>query len=242
MPTLRLFRACLSRRSQGTYTAPTEFEPAELIALQEAKTDQIDLPDDDPNILFKLINYLYVLNYDNGVTLPSPPVQCADYITSQLAIHVSVYFLADKYGVNGLTKLATSYIMTAFKERQSQISSPMLDSTRFSNIAPTMEKIYDSVPSTGDVLWCSILAYLKEEWKSFIKVPAFQDFLLQRPDVSVALLEHASKPPPAAAPVYSPYGPHACAYATSASIPSYSTSGYIQYPPSFSYPYPPRQG
>ena len=224
------------------YRAPAAFETTEFIAFQEAKNDQINLPDDDPNILSKLINYLFVLNYDDGVPPPSPPSQRADHITSQLAIHVSVYFLADKYGVNGLTKLATSYIMTAFKERHSQISSPMLDSTRFSHIAPTMEKIYDSVSSTGDALWCSILVYLKEEWKSFIKVPAFKDFLLQRPDVSVALLEHASIPPPAAAPFYSPYGPHACAYATSASIPSYSTSGYIQYPLSFPYPYPPRQG
>jgi len=69
-----------------------------LIALQEAASNTIDLEDDDPAIIRRMVNYMYQLDYTYEPK--------AEHETSHMMIDVQMYAIADKYDIPGLKRLA----------------------------------------------------------------------------------------------------------------------------------------
>ena len=72
--------------------------------LQEAKTNKIELHDDEPAVVDAMVQFFYKHEYD----LPSP----ATSTVSPAIFHVQVHNLADKYDITALQEQATNKVKT----------------------------------------------------------------------------------------------------------------------------------
>ncbi|KAL6714131.1 hypothetical protein ACLMJK_008625 [Lecanora helva] len=159
---------------------------------KEAKSKCIDLSDDDPKLLSKLLDYLYALEY-NVIDVPSS--NDSNSYHPELMVHASLYIIADKYGVNGLKTIAKdSFIRTLSDEVRDPPNSSPRDLSRLPEIAaPAIVLLYDSVVKTNDPLRREIQNYFQRNIEIFLHLEAFKDLLASVPDLSYYLLVHTAE-------------------------------------------------
>jgi len=87
------------------------FYKALIGEFKEASSQTIDLHDDDPCIVEKMLHYLYEGNYEDSISEPigtgntlTPSSTSSDETPAH--IHARVYNIGDKYGITGLVDLA----------------------------------------------------------------------------------------------------------------------------------------
>ena len=89
----------------------------------------IDLVDDDPEIVDRLLNYLYTFDYNNGL---------GSKLSKATVINASVYGFAVKYDLPGLQKLAHEYFVVALQKGWLEFE-----------ILDAIEIVYDTIPNTN---------------------------------------------------------------------------------------------
>jgi hypothetical protein len=77
---------------------------------KEASSQTIDLHDDDPFIVEKMLHYLYEGTYEDGISklieTDNTPTAPKSSDETPAHIHARVYNIGDKYGITGLMDLA----------------------------------------------------------------------------------------------------------------------------------------
>ncbi|OXV11999.1 hypothetical protein Egran_00240 [Elaphomyces granulatus] len=86
------------------------FYKALLGEFEEASSQTIDLHDDDPFIVEKMLHYLYEGTYEASISEPiktdNTPTAPRSSDETPAHIHARVYHIGDKYGITGLMRLA----------------------------------------------------------------------------------------------------------------------------------------
>ena len=170
---------------------------SQLSIEQEAQTNCIDLPDDDPNVLSKLIGYLYGFDYDDSYI---PSVQTSYTSLNQpklssanLCLHASLYIMSDKYNVKGLKTITCDrFAKTLYQSIPRLLSHGLEGATDLlADMKPAVEMIYNQTAASNDPLCRVILHFFKDNVKHFVNLATFKNLLAQFPDLSHSLLTHA---------------------------------------------------
>ncbi|KAL8778189.1 MAG: hypothetical protein Q9213_007525 [Squamulea squamosa] len=158
------------------------FKKACQAGFQEGKTGCIDLKEEDPTMIDRLVNYLYSCDYDDYATLPLTNSQRqfpAEYPiqTRQLACVVNMYVIGDRYEIAGLRNLSKAKFSTALPIRWNK-----------ENFLDIVRTIYDdTVPSDRGLRDC-LTPIFKERGLELRSRAAFKD-LLRIPDFAADFVE-----------------------------------------------------
>ena len=189
---------------------------SKLTPQQESQTNSIDLPEDDPTVLSKLLRFLYGLDYDVtndlGVNSETSPLPSENPILppTDLYIHASLYIMSDKYNIKGLKPIASDRFMKLIYQRQSELlhnnTTDDFPSLLLAEIAPAIELIYTQTTAprepSREPLRSEIVQYFTPHVRRFIVLNNFQELLARLPEFSYDLLKDAvgraspSTPPP----------------------------------------------
>ncbi|KAI1391853.1 BTB/POZ protein [Hypoxylon trugodes] len=137
---------------------------------KEARDGRIDLPEDDPAIVEKMIFYLYNLDYTTSQTT-----------TPSLVVHARVYALAEKYLIGGLKATA----LTKFRAIVDNISSSS-DEQRL-DFAKAAREVYTSTVDVDTGLRDVILETLHKNPK-FLDQKECRSILKELPTLTYDLL------------------------------------------------------
>ncbi|KAL8768425.1 MAG: hypothetical protein Q9209_005331 [Squamulea sp. 1 TL-2023] len=147
------------------------FEKACQTGLKEGKTGRIDLKEEDPAMIDRLVNYLYKCNYDDYATLPLTNSQRqfpAEYPiqTRQLACIVDMYVRGDRYQIAGLKDLSKAKFSAALPNRWNK-----------ENLLDVIWTIYDNTVSSDRGLRDCLTPILREHAPELRSHAAFKNML-----------------------------------------------------------------
>lgn len=138
---------------------------------KESTTNEIDLTDDGPDAVERMVEYFYSGDYHDAAAEQNENLV-------RLTLHIGIYSLADKYDVPGLGALAMTYFQA--------ILSKGAKARRKDDCMPCVRSIYESTPdsNTGlrDLFVDHVVeSYMNDKWKksepllkaAFLEIPQF---------------------------------------------------------------------
>lgn len=163
---------------------------------QEAVNKRIELPDDKPDMVHRMIRYFYLLDYQD---FAAPP----EMYDNQTMVNAEMYALADKYDIKGLKKHAVRKMRCALTLAVNQ--GPQ--STFASKIAILIPIIYNTTPDEDRGLRDCITPFAFAFWKELSALDSFKDLMLATPGFVIDIVGKVSSTHETWYPTYSrPYG------------------------------------
>ena len=129
--------------------------------MQEGHTKEIELKEDDPKLVNRMLRWCYAHCYD-----PTP----ATDDENEYVVNVKMYALADKYGVEDLKR----YSITMFRKNMSDIV--MSNATTSQIMLDAIQVLYTTTPDSNRGLRDELTRYLRQNMphlksnKAFIKL------------------------------------------------------------------------
>ncbi|KAI9878895.1 MAG: hypothetical protein M1830_010199 [Pleopsidium flavum] len=149
---------------------------------KEAETRTIELKEDDPYMVWRMILYLYCLDYnDLKVVLPSG-VSSEDFANNAILINVHMYTMGDKYGIGGLKKVAEA----KFEDAVKQMENPL-------QFLPAVVKIYKSTPAADRGLRDVTVRLATLSVKSLMASTTFKEIVVKVPEFACDVINWTSK-------------------------------------------------
>lgn len=131
-----------------------------LILIQEGASGKIDLKEDDPDTVARMLRFCYT--YDYGI-IPDNQTAAPDTEDVPMMAHARIYFIADKYGIGLLKDLAKKNFQEVGKEKWRSESFPTV-----------IEAIYENtLPSDG--LRACLVSIIKQHKKDLSESVPFMD-------------------------------------------------------------------
>jgi len=153
------------------------FYKALIGEFKEASSQTIDLHDDDPCILEKMLHYLYEGNYEDSISEPmietgNTPTPSSSSDETPAHIHARVYNIGDKYGITGLVDLAkTNFVKSAFQQNLQDV-----------NFISVIALVYSTSCPGNSNLRGVLTQYARERIRSLKDRPEFLEVLKAHPD------------------------------------------------------------
>ena len=128
--------------------------------LQEGISGTIDLRDDDPDTVNRMLEYLYTIDYkdDHDVSNPFNPRT----MESSLVVNANVYAIAEKYDVRALKSLAEQKFAEALETQWNSDSLPV-----------AVEIVYTTTPSSDRGLRDCITRLIERHRNDLLKKKGF---------------------------------------------------------------------
>ena len=148
---------------------------------EEASTAHINMDDDDPHVLERMIRWIYCLQYPSQA-----PTDGQGYSLTQ---DLELYMIADKYGLSGLMDV-TGEVMIDEAERCAKADQKFAVSIR--DWVDTMLMLFDELPEREDLLTLrhDMLNSLAPMVAKHIRQePSLQELMRTTPDFAMALVE-----------------------------------------------------
>ena len=140
-----------------------------------------------------MLQYLYTLNYPLDIHhdciynnnrgnqfLTGSDTELRRTPFSELVFDISIYSMADKYGINGLKDLTAETFAVTLEWYTECISARVL--------AAVIRRIYDSTPESDQGLRHHVLGYAKRHLKDLVALEDFKTVLGEIPEFSYQLL------------------------------------------------------
>ncbi|CAD6591090.1 MAG: hypothetical protein ASARMPREDX12_004921 [Alectoria sarmentosa] len=153
------------------------------LSQKEAESNRIDLPEDHPVLVKKMLDYLYTLDYTDD---RNSSVLCID-----LAVHVLVYSIADKYSIAGLKDLAMVKMEDSLGFPGHLVTA---DGTR--ELLITIELAWTSTPASDKGMREPILKYCKRYLDLLLEMETFKAAMVEIPDMAYDFLAQEVKDRP----------------------------------------------
>lgn len=149
-----------------------------LIVVQEGASGKVDLKEDDPDIVARMLNY-DVSTSHLGST--------ADVAIGSSMINARMYFIADKYDIGLLKDLAKTKFKDAVKE-----------GWRSERFAKVVEEVYENtVPSDYGLREC-LLSVIKQQKKNLREQTTFMELVRSGGDFAVDVIDAWTNDEPSA--------------------------------------------
>lgn len=138
-----------------------------LTFAKEAATQRIDLPEDNPDLIAKMMDFLYLFDYDDGHYSGLSNRKDHAYRSARYT-NAEMYALGEKYDLQGLKKTAAAKFETALHSE-----------TRGTPILPLITLIYASTPENDRGLRDLILPVALVNAKNLSNVPGFKSMIVE---------------------------------------------------------------
>ena len=152
-------------------------------------TGKIELKEDDPELIQHLIDYLYTLNYDDGLGAiergpggEKVPAFFLEHYACKLALKMHV--LADKYSIQGLRELATAKL-------EDIVMNLEFGSWKAENFISIADQVYEKtclVDQMREVIAARAIRDLDK-----LICPSFHELIAKEPEFSVDVLTGCSR-------------------------------------------------
>jgi hypothetical protein len=178
---------------------------------KEATSREIHLPDDEPSIVAKMVDFLYSSDYDDnadvpaihraGSTLDSPPLssktqndretvgnistnsaQPLEYNPRSMLVNTKVYIIADKYGIPALKDRATE-----------KFNRGMKISIHMGLLARSIRLLYENTMDSDRMLRDLIIQQISRSLGVFLKSKSIVKVLMDYPGLGIEVLEAVRK-------------------------------------------------
>ncbi|KAL8790913.1 MAG: hypothetical protein Q9213_000338 [Squamulea squamosa] len=146
---------------------------------REGKAGSIDLKEENPSVINKLVHYLYNCDYHE----PDDGEICRD--TGKLAVNATMYTIGDRFLLNGLKDLAKAKFAAALPDGWNKEN--LLDIIRF---------IYDNTLSDDRGLRECLLPILTQHKDSLRSDSAFMDVVKNYGEFAIDVIDAWTKPNP----------------------------------------------
>lgn len=153
------------------------------------------MPDDKPDLVYRMIRYFYMLDYQDFVD----PKEKHDIRT---VVNAEMYALADKYGIKGLKK----HVVRKMKLALSWAESFASKSAVASNLAVLIPIVYNTTPDKDRGLRDCIVPFAFTFWRELSTLKSFKDILLATPVFVIDMVGKVDMAREAWNPMYN--GPH----------------------------------
>ena len=139
-----------------------------LTHAQEGILGHISLEDDEPELIGKMLHYLYKCDYPNGAGETGP-----------LVLNASIYALGDKYDIRHLEHLARHYF------------SDFLEVKAFNNedFSNAVTITYNTTPPSDRGLRDCIIPKIKHHWSELRADEKFMDVVRSNCDLAIDLVD-----------------------------------------------------
>lgn len=208
------FAAACRWKSAGGYQAPKRRRAAEgrsscgAAADQGSGTKVVNLDDDDPVVVWAMVQYLYTLKYPEPTEeveqnilswgaqagrspsedKPSEPAEGSTLRAKWhcVYIHAKVYSLGEKYGLSGLKHFANLRFAAVSKGTPGLVSG----------LIPVVQEVYKATPEHDRALRDQVKSILRKRMKIVART-GIQNLMLEIPQAAIdVLMEYYSHKPP----------------------------------------------
>lgn len=142
-----------------------------LTFAKEAATQRIDLPEDNPDLIAKMMDFLYLFDYDDGQYSGLSNRKDHAYRSARYT-NAEMYALGEKYNLQGLKKTAAAKFETALHSE-----------TRGTPILPLITLIYASTPENDRGLRDLILPVALVNAKILSSLPGFKSMIVENAEL-----------------------------------------------------------
>jgi len=149
---------------------------------EEARTREIRLAGNEPDIVDRMIDYLYLSNYDDFVSAKEP----LGVPQGRLVVNALVYALADQYGINPLKDVAAQKTIAALN-----------DDWKDESFLTALNIAWTSTPQSDRQLRSCYLAFINNHTADLRHRESFFELLRSNPELMVNVVEtswDASRP------------------------------------------------
>ena len=154
----------------------------ELRSAQESADRRIELPDDKPEMVLRMIEYFYLGQYRDDVFTTGFP----EKRNSAMDTNVEMYALGDKYGIKGLKNLSAEKFQNSLNASRRKLGEG-------GTVLCAISLVYATTPDTDRILRDIVLSIPRRNWEFLSDIPEFQDFVAQNPAFAVDLIKKMSQ-------------------------------------------------
>ncbi len=148
---------------------------------------RIDLPEDDPHLISKLICYCYTTDYELD---PDPdPVIAEDAFTFPLQFHAGMYAMAEKFDMKNLKKLAEKKFATALHVHEPRVRTEIPGNKALTRVLEVIGFIYNTTPENDRGLRDIIVGHVAQHWYAFLALRQFKRFMATHTDFIIEVIE-----------------------------------------------------
>jgi hypothetical protein len=160
---------------------PNTFTTLPLILIvtnsKEEGPGVIDQPEDDFEVVEKMLSFPYTSDYDKPATpVPSTTTPTMKPTSQGLQLHANVYIVAEKYDVSALKIIAANKYKERLKNDWSVISSSFI---------ATLKLIYNGLPKNDDILKPIALEYAAQNAPSLAESAEYEKLCKKRGDIAL---------------------------------------------------------
>ncbi|MCJ1435433.1 hypothetical protein MMC27_004806 [Xylographa pallens] len=152
---------------------------------QEGRTGEITLAEDDAEVVDRVIDYLYRLDYDD-----KPKTANVESSDGPLVMNANVYAIAHKYEIRSLKKVARRKTMEALETNPNHKS-----------FSSAVDIVWTTTPLHDRGLRDLFLPVIVENQKTLREKDDFKDSVRANGDLAVDVLEYTWAPPPKKLPI-----------------------------------------
>jgi len=138
---------------------------------QEQTTKLLELNDDEPHLIYRMIQYCYSVPWSVGQRIFPLPGE-TDWI-SCLAVLVKMYAIGDKYDLKGLRSVVVERFKRAL-EWVEGVEDPETETQEFLDIVPL---VYQLTQDDDDSLRRHVIVHSLRVWGTFSETEGWAEFI-----------------------------------------------------------------
>lgn len=148
----------------------------------------MELPEDNPILVSRLIQCCYTTNYDDGPYDLSAAGNKKYAFVSRLQFNAEMYSMCEKFAMHGMKKVAE-------KKFDDVLNAPLSTTlnTKHDRILDVIPIVYNTTPENDRGLRDSLLSYLIEHWKAFTALPRLKFDMANNPDFVIDLIGRCNR-------------------------------------------------
>lgn len=143
----------------------------------------MELPEDNPFLVDRLIRCCYTTTYDDGTYTLKPTSNPNHAFVSQIQFHAEMYAMCEKFAMHGIKKLAEQQFKALLIRPVPPVMYNMSD--RILDVIPT---VYNSTVESDRGLRDHLISYVAEFWEGFTRLPRFKSDMADNADFAYDLL------------------------------------------------------
>ena len=156
--------------------------------MQEGLAKRIDLPEDDPHLISKLVCYCYITDYDfdmdTGIAMESEGA-----FDFPLYFHAGMYAMAEKFGMKNLKKLAENKFATALHFFKSGVCIGPPENKAPTRVLEVIHFIYSTTLENDRGLRDLVVGHVAQHWYAFLALQQFKTFMAANMDFIIEVIE-----------------------------------------------------
>ena len=156
--------------------------------MQEEIAKEIELPEDDPHLISKLICYCYTTDYtfegDKGINIDPKRVFCFS-----LLVHVGMYTLAENYDLKNLKNLAETKFRTSLQHFKPNVTQASPVDSTLTGVLEVIQVIYNTTPENDRGLRDIVVGYMAQHLTAFLALQHFKTFVAANAEFIIDVIE-----------------------------------------------------